>query len=30
MSQERIDNLFASESWTAVYTAFTQVSLQAL
>ncbi len=29
MSQERVDKLFASESWTAVYTAFTQVSLQA-
>ena len=29
MSQERIDNLFASESWTAVYTAFTNVSLKA-
>jgi hypothetical protein len=29
MSQERVDNLFASESWTAVYTAFTKVSLKA-
>ena len=29
MSQERVDNLFASESWTAVYTAFTNVSLKA-
>ena len=29
MSQERTDNLFASESWTAVYTAFTNVSLKA-
>ena len=29
MSQERIDNLFASESWTSVYTAFTNVSLKA-
>lgn len=29
MSQERIDNLFASESWTAVYTAFSNVSLKA-
>ena len=29
MSQERTDNLFASESWTAVYTAFSNVSLKA-
>jgi len=29
MSQERTDNLFASESWTAVYTAFTNISLKA-
>jgi len=29
MSQERTDNLFASESWTTVYTAFTNVSLKA-
>lgn len=29
MSQDRVDNLFASESWTAVYTAFTNVSLKA-
>ena len=29
MSQERVDNLFASESWSAVYTAFTNVSLKA-
>ena len=29
MSQDRIDNLFASESWTSVYTAFTNVSLKA-
>jgi hypothetical protein len=29
MSQERVDNLFASENWTAVYTAFTNVSLKA-
>ena len=29
MSQERVDNLFASESWSAVYTAFTSVSLKA-
>lgn len=29
MAQERVDNLFASESWTAVYTAFTNVSLKA-
>ena len=29
MSQERTDNLFASESRTAVYTAFTNVSLKA-
>lgn len=28
MSQERIDNLFASESWTSVYTAFSNVSLK--
>lgn len=29
MSQERTDSLFASESWTTVYTAFTNVSLKA-
>ena len=29
MGQERVDNLFASESWSAVYTAFTNVSLKA-
>ena len=29
MSQERIDNLFASETWSSVYTAFTNVSLKA-
>ena len=29
MSQERTDKLFASESWTAVYTAFTNISLKA-
>lgn len=29
MSQDRVDNLFASESWTAVYTAFTNISLKA-
>ena len=29
MSQERTDNLFASESWTAVYTAFSNISLKA-
>lgn len=29
MSQDRVDNLFASESWSAVYTAFTNVSLKA-
>lgn len=29
MAQERVDNLFASESWNAVYTAFTNVSLKA-
>ena len=29
MSQERVDNLFASESWSAVYTAFTNISLKA-
>ena len=29
MSQERTDSLFASESWTAVYTAFTNISLKA-
>ena len=29
MSKERTDNLFASESWTTVYTAFTNVSLKA-
>jgi len=29
MSQERTDNLFASESWTTVYTAFTNISLKA-
>lgn len=29
MSQEKIDNLFASESWTAVYTAFSNISLKA-
>ena len=29
MSQDRVDNLFASESWTTVYTAFTNVSLKA-
>ena len=29
MSQERTDKLFASESWTAVYTAFSNVSLKA-
>jgi hypothetical protein len=29
MSQERVDSLFASESWNAVYTAFTDVSLKA-
>ena len=29
MAQERVDSLFASESWTAVYTAFTNVSLKA-
>jgi len=28
MSQERIDSLFASESWTSVYTAFSNVSLK--
>ena len=28
MSQERVDNLFASESWTSVYTAFSNVSLK--
>tara|TARA_B100001057_G_scaffold91069_1_gene87381 strand:+ start:12516 stop:16928 length:4413 start_codon:yes stop_codon:yes gene_type:complete len=27
--QERIDNLFASETWSSVYTAFTNVSLKA-
>ncbi len=29
MSQNRIDNLFASETWSSVYTAFTNVSLKA-
>ena len=29
MSQERTDNLFASESWTAVYTAYSNISLKA-
>lgn len=29
MAQDRIDNLFASESWSAVYTAFTNISLKA-
>ena len=29
MSQERVDNLFASESWSAVYTAYTNISLKA-
>ncbi len=29
MSQDRIDNLFASETWSSVYTAFTNVSLKA-
>jgi hypothetical protein len=29
MAQERVDNLFASESWSAVYTAFTNISLKA-
>ena len=29
MSQERVDSLFASESWNAVYTAFTDISLKA-
>lgn len=29
MAQERVDTLFASESWTAVYTAYSNVSLKA-
>ena len=29
MSQERVDNLFAGESWSAVYTAFKSISLKA-
>ena len=29
MSQERVDNLFASESWSAVYTAYSSISLKA-
>jgi hypothetical protein len=29
MSQERVDNLFASESWSAVYTAYSNISLKA-
>ena len=29
MAIERVDKLFASESWTAVYTAFTNISLKA-
>jgi len=29
MAQDRIDNLFAGESWSAVYTAFTNISLKA-
>ena len=29
MSQERVDNLFAGESWSAVYTAFSNISLKA-
>ncbi len=29
MGQERVDNLFASESWSAVYTAYTNISLKA-
>ena len=29
MSQDRIDNLFASETWSSVYTAFTNISLKA-
>jgi len=29
MGQERVDNLFAGESWSAVYTAFTNISLKA-
>jgi hypothetical protein len=28
MGQERVDNLFASESWSAVYTAYTNISLK--
>lgn len=28
MAQDRVDNLFAGENWTAVYTAFTNVSLK--
>ena len=29
MGQERVDNLFASESWSAVYTAYSNISLKA-
>lgn len=29
MTQQRVDNLFAGENWTTVYTAFTNISLKA-